>query len=243
MSSINRTLTAGLMVVTLLAGGCGPFSSSSDPDRELQSARKSADAGDVRMAAALYEKALRKAPDSARPHLELGLLYDEKLGDPIAAIYHYRQYLELDPNSERRTVVESYIERAKLTWAAKLPPANAVDQTELTRLQTEKAALMQENAGLRTRVLELERATPTGGDVVVQPPPPPVVTQRVVIGTVTVPPPVGNRTYVVQKKDTLYSIAEHFYGTKAGWEKIYAANRANLPSKDQLRVGQLLLIP
>lgn len=41
----------------------------------------------------LYRKALRVNPDLASAHLELGLLYDDKLGDPIAAIYHYRCFL------------------------------------------------------------------------------------------------------------------------------------------------------
>jgi len=235
------------MTVTLLACGCGQFSSSSDPDLDFQRARKTADVGDVRVAATLYEKALRKAPETARPHLELGLLYDEKLGDPIAALYHYRQYLEMEPNSDRRQIVESYINRAKLTLAAKLPAPNAIDHTELTRLQTEKAALMQENAALRTRVTELERATRSGAEAVAipAPPPPVILTQSVVVATTTIQPPVppANRIHIVQKKDTLQSIARQYYGTSSGWEKIYAANRTILPSKDQLKVGQQLLIP
>lgn len=237
------------MVMTLLAAGCGQFSASSDVETELQQARKSADAGDVRLAAALYQKILRKTPDSARPHLELGLLYDEKLGDPFAAIYHYRQYLELDPNTDRRQVVESYIERSKLTLAAKLPAATAVDQTELTRLQTERTAVMQENATLRTRVMELERLTGTGAEAVAVPAPVPtvIVTQPVVVATTTThaPPPTAtaNRTHVVQKKDTLQSLALRYYGTRSDWGKIYAANRAILPSPDTLKAGQVLLIP
>jgi tetratricopeptide (TPR) repeat protein len=249
ISTTIRPRTTFLMAVTFLAAGCWQFSSSNDVEIELQRAHKSADAGDVRMAAALYQKILRKTPDASRVHLELGLLYDEKLGDPVAAIYHYRQYLELDPNTDRRQVVESYIERSKLTLAAKLPAANAVDLSELTRLQTEKSALMQEIAALRTRVAELERATGSGSEAVaVQPPlPPVVVTQPVVVATTTIhaPPPVApaNRTHAVQKGDTLQSLALRYYGTRSGWERIYAANRAILPSKDQLKVGQQLVIP
>lgn len=232
-------LTRNLAVLTLLAAGCGPFSSSSDVEADFQHARKAADAGDARVAAALYQKALRKSPDSGRPHLELGLLYDEKLGDPIAAIYHYRQYLELEPNSDRRQIVEGYIERSKLTLAAKLPTPSGLDASELTRLQTEKATLMQENAALRSRLTELERAVPaTGGADLTAVPPPLVVTQSVVV---TPPSPV--RSHVVQKGDTLQSIALRYYGTRSGWEKIYAANRSSLQNRDQLKIGQQLTIP
>jgi nucleoid-associated protein YgaU len=50
---------------------------------------------------------------------------------------------------------------------------------------------------------------------------------------------------VVQKTDTLYSIARQFYGSGAGAgvDKIFEANKDKLPSKDQLKVGQTLVIP
>jgi len=78
--------------------------------------------------------------------LELGLLSDDKLADPIAAIYHYRRYLELRPDSEKRKLVEDFIERSRLALAAKFPQSPPVDSSELTRLQSEKAVLLQENA-------------------------------------------------------------------------------------------------
>ena len=42
----------------------------------------------------------------------------------------------------------------------------------------------------------------------------------------------------VKSKDFL-----RYYGTRSAWEKIYAANRTILASKDQLKVGQQLAIP
>ena len=171
-------LVAFLMVVTLLTAGCGRFASTTNGDLERNpdylTARKAAESGDFRVAVTLYKRVLRTAPEASQAHLELGVLYDQKLNEPIDAIYHYRQFLELEPNSDRRQVVEGYIERAKLTLAAKLPSANAVDPSELTRLQTEKSALMQENAALRSRVAELEHAANTavgtvGAGVVVTP--------------------------------------------------------------------------
>jgi tetratricopeptide (TPR) repeat protein len=242
-----------LMVVTLLAAGCGQFASSTgdlDRDPTYLQARKAADSGDFHVAAQLYDQVLRHFPDAAKAHLELGLLYDEKLSDPIAAIYHYNQCLQLDPNTDRRQVVQGYIEHAQLALSAKLPPSSAADPGELVRLQTEKSALMQENAALRTRVAELEHAsTPSAGmvagagaDAPVPPPTsPPAATQVVAQAERPAPPPP--RMHLVQKGDTLQSIALHYYGTRSGWEKIFAANRAVLPSKDQLKIGQQLLIP
>ncbi|MGO9528764.1 MAG: LysM peptidoglycan-binding domain-containing protein [Verrucomicrobiia bacterium] len=51
------------------------------------------------------------------------------------------------------------------------------------------------------------------------------------------------RTHIVQRGDTLQSLALRYYGSRAAWEKIFQANRSGLPSKDQLKVGQQLVIP
>jgi nucleoid-associated protein YgaU len=157
--------------------------------------------------------------------LELGLLYDEKMGDPIAAIYHYRQFLALQPDSDRKQLVDSYIERCKLTLAAKLPPTSGIDPSELTRLQTENAALRGQLAEAQNRV--------------VAPPAEPLATNDAAVPAAR----SETRTHVVQKGDTLQSLSLRYYGTRSSWEKIFAANRAILPSKDQLRVGQQLVIP
>lgn len=54
----------------------------------------------------------------------------------------------------------------------------------------------------------------------------------------------GSRTHVVQKKETLFSIARmHYNGDASKWKAIYEANRDQIPNKDQIRVGQKLIIP
>jgi LysM repeat protein len=240
---------ATVLAVAFWASGCHPLSGSSASDVErnpdYRRARLAAEAGDARVAVVLLEKVLRAQPGVASLHLELGLLYDQKLQDPIAAIYHYRQFLELEPASPRKTVVEGHIERAKLALAARLPVPQAADAQELMRLQAEKAALQEELAVLRLRLAEREAAGHVAGTAGAPAEP----LQRTVVVTQTVlvtaaptssPPP---RMYVVQRGDTLQSIARAHYGTAAGWERIYLANRASLPSKDQLRVGQTLVIP
>ena len=221
--------------------GCDWFTTGTggdlDHNPDYTRARNAAAAGDFHVAETFYNKTLRALPNAGQAHLELGVLCDEKLGDPIAAIYHYRQFLELEPNSERRQVVEGYIERAKLSLAAKLPAATGADPGELIRLQSENSAFRQENASLRAHAAEPEHAT----NVVANTGNLPVVTTPVM--TTNPPPPTGVRTHTVQKGDTLFSIAVKYYGTRSAWEKIYTANRASLPNKDQLKIGQQLVIP
>jgi LysM repeat protein len=59
-----------------------------------------------------------------------------------------------------------------------------------------------------------------------------------------VPTPAQTKVYVVQKNDTLISIARRFYGDAAMYRKIYEANRDVLASLNAtLYVGQTLRLP
>jgi tetratricopeptide (TPR) repeat protein len=264
---LRWSFTFAVAALMMLSAGCERSAPSSDAEAErevnYQRARKLCEDRDFPGAADFYKKSLSVNPDFANAHLELGLLSEDKLGDPIAAIYHYRRFLELRPDSEKRQLVEDFIERAKLSLAAKLPQTPVADPGELTRLQNETAALLQENAALRTQIAELQktvasaesagpapRAAPPAPSAaaspaaaVAAPPaaPPGIMAAAAVTESPSESPRV--RLYVVQRGDTLQSLALRYYGTRAAWERIYQANRSGLPSKDQLKVGQQLMIP
>jgi nucleoid-associated protein YgaU len=152
-------------------------------------------------------------------------------------------------------VVEDFIQRAQLSLAAKLPQSPLVDPVELTRLQNEKASLLQENAMLRSRVAELEKAasvveagTPTAEVMPTASSPPASTLPATGIIMASAPMTVTAesspaRVHVVQRGDTLQSLALRYYGTRSSWERIYQANRNGLFSKDQLKIGQSLVIP
>src|SRR5215203_5060010 len=56
-------------------------------------------------------------------------------------------------------------------------------------------------------------------------------------------PQFGCRRYTVQEGDTLFSIAELFYGDGNQWPRIWNANRAQIPDPDLIFPGQVLVIP
>jgi nucleoid-associated protein YgaU len=56
-------------------------------------------------------------------------------------------------------------------------------------------------------------------------------------------PPEPAVEYVVRRGDTLSEIAARFYGSTSYTDFLYLANRARMESKNDLRVGQTLLIP
>ena len=98
-----------------------------------------------------FEQSLEANPHSATAHFELGWLYDEKTADPAAAIFHYQQYLKLNPNAENADVIKQRIYRCKQQLAADvlpLPSAPAAQQ-QLERLSEQNRQLQDETAKWR----------------------------------------------------------------------------------------------
>lgn len=130
-----------LLAWIVMLGGCLP-SSSHNANMHYQEGR-SIKKVDPERAREFFEKALREDPKLADAHLELGYLYEGELEDPNAAIYHFRRYLELEPNSPLK---ESTIE-----------PRIANCLQDLTREGTLQRVIQQMENDLQTREQEIER--------------------------------------------------------------------------------------
>ena len=105
-----------------LAAGCGRADAERRDagDRYLRRARAARQAEDVDGAIRWCEKALRRRPDSAAAHRELALMHDHFKQDNLAALYHYRRYLELRPASAERAAVEEMMATCGRKLAAQL---------------------------------------------------------------------------------------------------------------------------
>ena len=104
----------------------------------------------------IEKRGLFNAPEA---HLELGLLYQSHIKDPIFAIYHFRKYRDLKPNTQQAEFVGARIDAAMREFASTLPgkplenPLTPADSPEIVqRLQREnqqlKAALAQMRVAL-----------------------------------------------------------------------------------------------
>ena len=51
------------------------------------------------------------------------------------------------------------------------------------------------------------------------------------------------RTYVVQPGDTLFRVAEKFYGDSTHWKRIRDANRTRIDPDGRMRAGQIITVP
>jgi tetratricopeptide (TPR) repeat protein len=115
----------------------------------------------------IEKRGLLNAPEA---HLELGLLYQSHIRDPISAIYHFRKYRELKPNTQQAELVRARIDAAMREFASTLPgkpldnPLTPADNFEVVqRLQRENEQL---NAALaRMRVsMGLSARTPVDAE-------------------------------------------------------------------------------
>lgn len=204
-------------------------------------------------ALAAFLRVIEKRRDAPESHLHAGELYLEHIEDPIAAIYHYRKFLEIRPEGPESGNVEQRIETARKEllrqfplqpYDSQLDRLDLLDRLERSRdeinglkrqiatLQTENRRLEQNLRAAQNQAIVMDPAPETSPRPQ-RPEPEPVVST----------PAERPASYVVQAGDTLSSISRTVYGTSGRWMDIYQANRDLLPSPNALRVGQELRLP
>lgn len=230
----------------LLVLGC---SSSSTPvfretdEPDYRRGKRLLNQGEREQALLSFLKVIDARNDAAQSHLEAGILYLETMNEPILAIYHFTRFLELRPDAREANQVTGLIDTAKKEFARTLPgrpfdtSSGDIDMMEVVeRLRAENNRLMarlqtleEENRTLRRT---MERARTPNASTSARPESPGGGTQA-----------STTDRYQVQSGDTLSSISRTVYGTSGRWEEIFEANRDQLRSPNDLRVGQTLRIP
>lgn len=320
--------------------------------------------GDIKEAIRLFNRVLIEDPHSFSAHFQLATLLHDHEADYIGAIYHYKQYMYLRPESAKKQLAQDRIRIAEQLLApqllrrvgdsvqglsvAKLLKENDRLNNLITTVEGEKSVLQekknkisqelealandnnrlrdilkrlrvnedgsyarpealtqaadaagQQSAAVRTdsrklRALREEAAAiansaeshketrkplvviPSDDEVLRKvktrltgdpPPPPPPPPERASAG-VAVPgrtekPDLSAfsifdkeskrdkalskkreaRTYVVQPGDTLFRVAEKYYGDATAWKRIREANRTRIDPDGRIRAGQIIIIP
>jgi tetratricopeptide (TPR) repeat protein len=130
--------------------------------------------GRTQEALSAFLKVIEKRGDDApESHLEAGLLYQQHINDPLSAIYHFKKYLAIRPNSPQAALVKQRIDSAVREFARTLPAQPLENQFErvdliaaMDKLKMENELLKQQNADLRAG---REPAPDPGTDVPAQP--------------------------------------------------------------------------
>jgi tetratricopeptide (TPR) repeat protein len=220
----KRLILAFLLMSSFVPVSCErmitPHNSQIVKDADAKAAE-----GNYLRAINLYEAALDDSPRCADIHYKLALLYDDKMNDPLNALHHYKRYLTLSPAGSRATEVKNFMKRDEVTLATTLSGDAIVTRSEAARLKNENLNLRKqlEERALKNK-LESDKSdgrnSPAEG-----------------------PKKVGNRAYVVQEGDTLYSIARKFYKSPTRWKQIRDANKSKLAGSSKLKPGETLTIP
>ena len=220
---------AGVWLAVVFAFGlasCDRMTASRSTQLTQDADTKSAQ-GDFARAINLYEAALDDSPRCAEVHYKLALLYDDKLNDPVSALHHFRRYLALTPTGAHAADVKNSIKHDEIAALTALSGDSVITRAEATRLRNENLNLHKE---LEARALPARTAinkSPQEGDA----------------SSKKAGPSKGDRSYVVQSGDTLFSISRKFYKSPKRWKEILNANRKNIHDPKKLTVGQTLVIP
>ena len=249
----NAMIMAVVLVAGLLAG-CSSKVQEQDAQEfnypAIRKARAKLREGDKQSALTLLNRAVEEHPNLAQAHLEAAQLYDNYAHDYVRAIYHYERYLELRPQTEKKEMIEGFIRKAKIDFAASVnEPLPGFDK-KLQALQAENDRLKQDLRQVRENLArQIGAASPSRAVVSVKSLESAAAGEPVGGQAGAVAPklePVGNTTgqhYLVQRGDTLSAVAARVYHNPRKWKLIYDANRGILKETPQLKVGQVLVIP
>lgn len=265
---MSRRFCLTFAIFIALAGSNGVMGqglqSDDSSNPHLKQAQQDIDNNKPAEAADEYEAALAANPKLPNAEYELGVLYGEKLHDPISSIYHLKRFQLLAPSSDKAVGAQNLIDKESKIFAATVPNQ---DSDAVTKLQAENAAQKKslEDASHTITLLQgqLALAAKTPG-------------AAAAVGTTTTPESAGpqkalpldqmnpnvpvpgapaatgtaaaagtaGRSYTVVKGDKIWTIAKKMYPghTKEGVDKIQEANKDAIGNKP-LKIGQVLIIP
>ncbi len=239
------------ILITLFCGGCSSDSKSKAAKHPLViKAALLYEKGEFQEAIDYYKKYLQKRSNSPDIHLKIACIYDENLQDPISAIYHYREFLNLCDNPQERKDAELFLKLCEENISAKkqdIPLATLPQVPEKEGITAKEEPQSQQSETPPKKVVE-KPANPTPETT-----PPPISHEEKTVAPKqqlqSEFPPLEldeqkdelPTEYVVKKGDTLSGISKKFYGTIKHYRKIMQAN--NMTNANQLKTGKTLIIP
>lgn len=255
MSFFGKFSLPALLALLFAANGCVPGDSSPlDEEKEphFVLGKSCVNSMDYAGAVQAFTESLEANPRSAAAHFQLACLFDTKQADPAAAVYHYHEFLRLNPKANNAEVIRQRIYSCKQQLAADvlpLPSAPAA-QKQLEDLAEKNRQLQDEvekwrayYAAQQTAPKNLPQPAPNNFAPGGSPTPDDVSTTSANKPTLTPnkPTPVKPapaRTHTVAAGETLAGIARKHGVSLAA---LQTANPGVSPKK--LHVGQTLNLP
>lgn len=214
----------------------------------IRKARAKLREGDKQAALALLNRAIDEKPRLAQAHLEVAQLYDDYDRNYVRAIYHYERYLELRPQTEKKEMIEGFIRKARIAFAASVAEQEPELDKKVQALQADNDRLKQDLRQVRENLARRIAALPADSPPIAKPAiaGPPIAGSDMGPATAAKPESASNVAgahYLVQRGDTLSLVAARIYHNPRKWKLIYDANRDTLGGSQKLKTGQVLVIP
>jgi len=238
-------------------------------DKLFRDARDAQLDGNAARARELYGRLVSEEPANPLARLQLGILLQDSLNDPIEAMHEFDAYLRLAPGSEKRGMVEERRRQAKdqavriygkggsagapVDIGAEAKKAVAAVQEKLAAAQAALEAAEADREDFRRQAAQLQRQVASlqkrldafqGGGASSAP--------LHDLSEVFLSDPLPNespdagaapRTYRVKRGDTLWKIAQRAYGDASRNVDIRNANPDKIGPNDQLAEGAVLVLP
>lgn len=149
-----------IILILFLSGvwlGCVPIGDSpvdEEKDPNFIEGRNLVNALDYKGAVEAFERALQANPRNAAAHFELGILYQERVPDPLFAAFHYQKHLQLRPSSTHASAIKPRIEACKMELSKTVPFGVVTREVhrDLERMTNELALMRQQNDALRRQL-------------------------------------------------------------------------------------------
>jgi len=172
-----RLLYFTLCIALLALCGCEKDVQSIEKDEEkhplIQEGQAYIDTKNWDQAEQSFKAAISSNDRMAKPHLELANIYHQHKAPAsvdnyefyIEAIYHYKRYLELRPNTEKRTFIVEQIDDARTKWARAVYTISGISKQiqeanrRITTLSQQNQQLSTSNAQLKKQLAALQQNT------------------------------------------------------------------------------------
>jgi tetratricopeptide (TPR) repeat protein len=201
-------------------------------EQALNMAREKEKEGDYQGAVQWYEASLDGTVRTAEAHYSMALIFDDKLDNPVAALDHFRRYIELSPAGPHVADARSFADQDAFKLVNMLSKGNFMPQQDAARLKNQNFELQKELTDARKEIADIRtmaKESPGKGGRAADP--------------IQKPIPPGARTYRVEPGDTLRSISRMFFKTPNRWQDIQDANFGLVDGTVKLKVGMTLMIP
>ncbi|MBP6508152.1 MAG: LysM peptidoglycan-binding domain-containing protein [Opitutaceae bacterium] len=158
---------SGLLALSVLLWGAGCERTSGPPvgaetdDANYRRGQQLVKQGRKQEALAAYLKVIAQRGDAAaESHLDAGLIYMNDIKDHIAAIYHFRKFLELQPNAVQAQNVRGLVDSAKREFARTLPGNPLENQALRLDLMDQVDRLQREVDQLKAELISARNGAP-----------------------------------------------------------------------------------